>query len=232
MNAIKMLIDDHDKVRGLLAELDSTTTRATRRREALLDQIVMEIRIHTTLEEEIFYPAFKDAAKKGEDEQMYFEALEEHRAAGDLVMPDLQNTAVDSDQFGGRAKVLKELIEHHADEEESDMFPRARKLLSRARLEELGAAMAARKRELLASSGTTIKGVTSRVISALTGGVGMGGRATHASRKPARKAPRKTQRQQRSGAKSSRAARPRAAAAPLRGRAAASSTRRRARSPR
>ena len=231
MNAIKMLIDDHVKVRGLLAELESTTTRATRRRESLLEQIVMEIRIHTTLEEEIFYPAFKDAAKKSDDEQMYFEALEEHRAAGDLVMPDLQNTAVDSDQFGGRAKVLKELIEHHADEEESDMFPRARKLLGRARLEELGTAMATRKRELLAVSGTTLKGVTSRVLSALTGGVGMGGRATHVARKTARKAPRKPTRQ-RGAAASSRAARPRAAAAPLRGRAGASSTRRRARSPR
>src|SRR5690349_13324462 len=71
MNAIKMLEDDHVKVRGLLSELEATTSRATRRRETLLDQIATELRIHTTLEEEIFYPAFKDAAKKSDDEQMY-----------------------------------------------------------------------------------------------------------------------------------------------------------------
>jgi hemerythrin-like domain-containing protein len=231
MNAIQMLEADHERVRALLKELDATTTRATRKRETLLEQIATEIRIHTTLEEEIFYPALKDAARTGEDEKMYFEALEEHRAAGDLVLPDLQNTAVDGDQFGGRAKVLKELIEHHADEEEEEMFPRARKLLKKARLDELGAAMAARKRELLASSGTTLKGVSARVISALTGGIGTGGRATHVTRKSTRKAPRKAPRK-RGATPASRAARPRAAAAPLRGRAAASSTRRRARSPR
>jgi hemerythrin-like domain-containing protein len=187
MNAIKMLEADHVKVRALLAELESTTSRATRRRTQLLDQIANEIRIHTTLEEEIFYPAFKDASRKSEDEQMYFEALEEHRAAGDLVLPDLQNTAVDGDQFGGRAKVLKELIEHHADEEEKEMFPRARKLLSRTALEELGAAMAARKRELLASSTPMIRGVGARVMSALTGGIGTAGKTTHVPRKTPRK---------------------------------------------
>ena len=80
---------------------------------------------------------------------MYFEALEEHRAAGDLVLPDLLKTAITSDQFGGRAKVLKELIEHHADEEEKEMFPRARKLLDTATLAELGQRMQARKQELL-----------------------------------------------------------------------------------
>ena len=79
---------------------------------------------------------------------MFFEALEEHRAAGDLVLPDLLKTDVQSDQFGGRAKVLKELIEHHADEEEKEMFPRARELMDKAQLEQLGERMAQRKAEL------------------------------------------------------------------------------------
>ena len=76
---------------------------------------------------------------------------EEHRAAGELVLPDLEKTKVTSDQFGGRAKVLKELVEHHADEEEKEMFPRARKLLDKAALTELGQQMQARKQELLKS---------------------------------------------------------------------------------
>ncbi|MET0227023.1 MAG: hemerythrin domain-containing protein, partial [Dokdonella sp.] len=103
-----------------------------------------------TIEEEIFYPAFKEAAKIADDRTMYFEALEEHRAAGDLVLPDLLATDPAADNFSGRAKVLKELVEHHADEEEKEMFPRARKLLSKSELAELGSRMEARKTDLLA----------------------------------------------------------------------------------
>ena len=175
MNAIKLLEDDHDRVRALLAELESTSTRSARRREQLLERIATELRIHTALEEELFYPAFRQAGRSGDDERKYFEALEEHRAAGDLVLPDLQNTQSASDQFGGRAKVLRELIEHHADEEERDMFPRARQLLSRARLEELGAAMLERKRELQDSTGAALRGLGARIVSAITGGVGIDG---------------------------------------------------------
>jgi hypothetical protein len=66
----------------------------------------------------------------------------------ELVLPDLQDTDVTSEAFGGRAKVLKDLILHHAEEEEEELFPRARKLLGKERLEELGGEMEARKSEL------------------------------------------------------------------------------------
>ena len=58
---------------------------------------------------------------------MNFEALEEHRAVDELVLPDLKNTDPASHQFSGRAKVLRELVEHHADEEEEEMFEMAKK---------------------------------------------------------------------------------------------------------
>lgn len=148
MNAIEVLKDDHRKLRALLKQLEATTPRAVKKRLALLRTLTMEIHMHAAIEEEIFYPAFKSAALKSDDGKMYFEALEEHRAAGELVLPDLQQTDPASDQFSGRAKVLKELIEHHAGEEEKQMFPRARKLLSAASLRDLGAAMEQRKREL------------------------------------------------------------------------------------
>lgn len=150
MDAITLLTDDHRKVKKLLGELNETTNRAEKTRGELLAQIARELKAHTTIEEEIFYPAFKEAGEKGDDDKMYFEALEEHRAAGELVLPDLLKTQVTSDQFGGRAKVLKELVEHHADEEEKEMFPRARKLLDAAALKDLGERMQARKQELLA----------------------------------------------------------------------------------
>ncbi len=148
MDAITLLKQDHAKVRGLLAELADTTNRAEKTRTELLGKIATEIKVHATIEEEIFYPAFKAAGEKADDGKMFFEALEEHRAAGDLVLPDLLDTDVQSDQFGGRAKVLKELIEHHADEEEKEMFPRARELMDKAQLEQLGERMAQRKAEL------------------------------------------------------------------------------------
>ena len=152
MNAIQLLKDDHKKVKGLLAELEATTSRGVKKRSQLLATIGQELRAHTKIEEEIFYPAFKAAGEKSEDDKMYFEALEEHRAAGDLVLPDLLKTNPSSEQFSGRAKVLKELVEHHADEEEKEMFPRAKKLLSKDELAELGARLEARKEELLAAA--------------------------------------------------------------------------------
>ena len=148
MDAIALLKQDHKAVKALLTELADTTNRALKTRTELLQKIATEIKAHATIEEEIFYPAFKAAGEKADDGKMFFEALEEHRAAGDLVLPDLLKTDVQSDQFGGRAKVLKELIEHHADEEEKEMFPRARELMDKAQLEQLGERMAQRKAEL------------------------------------------------------------------------------------
>jgi hemerythrin-like domain-containing protein len=150
MNAIELLKKDHEKVRGLLGELAETTNRASKGRPELLRKIALELKVHTKIEEEIFYPAFREAGEKSDDEKMFFEAMEEHRAAGDLVLPDLLATEVETDQFGGRAKVLKELVEHHADEEEKEMFPRARELLGLEALRELGERMQARKQELMA----------------------------------------------------------------------------------
>ncbi len=149
MDAITLLKNDHKLMRGLLDELEASTTRAVKKRSKLLADIEVNMKAHTAIEEEIFYPAFKAAGQKSDDDKMYFEALEEHRAAGDLVLPDLLGTDPASDQFSGRAKVLKELVEHHADEQEKEMFPRARKLLNRKELDELGASMEARKQVLL-----------------------------------------------------------------------------------
>jgi hemerythrin-like domain-containing protein len=130
-----------------LKELTETTTRAARTRPQLLADIEHELKVHTRIEEEIFYPAFK-AAGGSDHKEMNFEALEEHRAVDELVLPDLKNTDPTSEQFSGRAKVLKELVEHHADEEEDEMFKMAKKALSDEELRSLGERMSARKQEL------------------------------------------------------------------------------------
>lgn len=146
-NAIQLLKEDHRKVKDLLSRLVETTTRAEKTRRQLLDKIEQELAIHTRIEEEIFYPAFRKAGNS-EHSKLYFEALEEHRAADDLVLPDLKKTEPGSEKFSGRAKVLKELVEHHANEEEKDMFKKANQSMSKEELTELGLQMSERKQEL------------------------------------------------------------------------------------
>lgn len=146
-NAIELLKEDHRKVKDLLAQLVETTTRAEKKRRSLLDKIDQELHIHTHIEEEIFYPAFKEAGNT-EHSKMYFEALEEHRSVSELVLPDLRKTEPTSEKFSGRAKVLKELVEHHADEEEKEMFKKASQSMAKDQLAELGEQMAERKQEL------------------------------------------------------------------------------------
>ena len=115
--------------------------------ETLLEQIDREVKIHSQVEEEIFYPAFHEAAQTKEENKLFFEAKEEHHIVG-MVMPEVKDAEGDEADFAGRAKALKDLIEHHADEEEKEMFPRAKKLFGREELRELGQQIKQRKREL------------------------------------------------------------------------------------
>lgn len=148
-NAIDLLKEDHQKVKELLEQLVVTTERAQKKRIDLLDKIERELVVHTTIEEEIFYPAFKEANAK-EYKEMYFEALEEHRAVDELIMPDLKKTDPTSAQFAGRAKVLREMIQHHVKDEEEEMFPEAEKSVDDEVLKELGEQMMERKKKLQA----------------------------------------------------------------------------------
>ena len=147
MNAIELLKQDHETVKTLLEQLQDTSERAVQTRKKLVQKIEQELKIHTELEERIFYPAFREAGKK-EESIMTSEAKEEHRAVDSLVLPDIKETSPTSVEFSGRVKVLKELLEHHIEEEESDMFPQARKLLGKRRLEELGEEMQALRKTL------------------------------------------------------------------------------------
>ena len=147
MNAIDLLKADHEKVKGILSQLSESTDRALKKRVELLDKLEMEITIHTQLEEQILYPAFKEAGGKEQDE-MYYEAKEEHRTVDSLVLPDLKATDPSTPEFAGRVKVVKELLEHHIEEEETEMFPKAKKLLGKAKLDELGEQMEVMKSSL------------------------------------------------------------------------------------
>ena len=141
VNALTLLEEDHRKMRKLLDELETTTERGVRTREELYSTIKGELTIHEIIEEEIFYPALKDHPKA---EDIVLEGYEEHHVV-DLVMAELEDLPVDDESWGAKAKVMKENVEHHMEEEEGDMFKTARSIFDRDELEALGERMAARK---------------------------------------------------------------------------------------
>jgi hemerythrin superfamily protein len=153
-DALSLLRRDHQTVRKLLSELESSKSAV--RQSSLLERIENELKTHTRIEEEIFYPAFHDHARSKEDRQMYYEALEEHHAV-DVILPEVKGATRGSDKFSARVKVLKEIVEHHADEEEKEMFPRARAIMEPAELRELGGRIVAMKKESTTSSGGLLK---------------------------------------------------------------------------
>jgi hemerythrin-like domain-containing protein len=143
-NAITMLKADHATLKRLLRELNETTERAVKERERLVAEIEREIKTHAQIEEEVFYPAFKAVAEKTEAEDLFYEAAEEHHIV-DMVLPSLKSANPKSHEFGAKAKVLLDLIEHHIKEEENEMFAEARQRFSEEQLRELGDLMQARR---------------------------------------------------------------------------------------
>jgi hemerythrin-like domain-containing protein len=148
VDAITLLKTDHDKVKKLLADLSSTTERGVKTREELYARIRREMTAHEIIEEEIFYPALKSHPKATD---LVLEGFEEHHVV-DLLMGELDALPYDAEEWGAKAKVMQENIEHHIDEEETEMFPQARGVFDRTELVELGDRMAARKREALGDS--------------------------------------------------------------------------------
>jgi hypothetical protein len=141
MDAIALLKSDHDKVKKLLTELETTTERGVKTRSELFSTIKAELTVHEVIEEEIFYPELK-AHPKAED--IVLEGFQEHHVV-DLLMGELESLDVTDETWGPKALVMKENIEHHIEEEEGEMFKQARRVFDQAELDELGERMAARK---------------------------------------------------------------------------------------
>jgi hemerythrin-like domain-containing protein len=147
MDAIALLKDDHEKMKKLLTELESTTERGVKTREELFTKVREELTVHEAIEEEIFYPALKEHPKAKE---IVLEAYEEHGVV-DMVMAEIQGLPYEDETWGAKFKVMKENIEHHIEEEESEMFKQARDVFETQELEALGERMMARKEQLLAA---------------------------------------------------------------------------------
>ncbi|HEX8773901.1 MAG TPA: hemerythrin domain-containing protein [Pyrinomonadaceae bacterium] len=151
MNAFELLKQDHEKVSGIFEKLEPTTERGVKTRTELFAQLKQELEIHARVEEEIFYPAIKNAK---ETRDITLEAFEEHHVVKQLLT-ELEELAVDDETWGAKLKVLKENVEHHVEEEEDEMFSSAREVLSKDEIEELGTRMEAAKQEQKKAAGTS-----------------------------------------------------------------------------
>lgn len=144
-DAIAMLTADHLKVKGLFAKFDElkSVDDAYDRKASLVLQICQELTVHSQLEEELFYPAVRDAI---DDQDLMDEATVEHDCAKELIA-QLNEMEPEDDLFDAKVTVLGEQIRHHVKEEEDEMFVKARKAkLDTAALAE---EMAKRKKELM-----------------------------------------------------------------------------------
>ena len=137
MKATDLLKKQHKSVKALFKQVEDTEDG--RRRRQLMDEIANELKMHTQIEEEIFYPAVREIGSS-KAEEMVDESYEEHHVV-DLVLAELPNVDPEDERFAAKMTVLSELVEHHADEEEDEMFPMAEKKLGKERLQHLGEQM-------------------------------------------------------------------------------------------
>ena len=134
MNAFALLKADHEKVAGILETIEDTTERAVKGRDELFARLKAELDLHAMIEEEIFYPALEDTE---EAREITLEAYEEHRLVKQLLA-ELEAEPKDTEEWTAKFTVLKENIEHHVEEEEGEMFKKARQALSEEEIETLG----------------------------------------------------------------------------------------------
>lgn len=143
VDAVKLLKDDHAQVQGWFEEFEKTSNGS--KKQKLANQICLALRVHTQIEEEIFYPACREA---GIEEDMMDEADVEHDGAKKLIA-EIEGGKPGDDHWDAKVTVLGEMIKHHVKEEEQrdGMFAKAKK--SDLDLKELGAELKLRKDELM-----------------------------------------------------------------------------------
>ena len=145
LNAIELLKEDHAKVKQSFKEFEKMDHEDTATMQEMVRAVCAELKAHTQIEEEIFYPAVRGAI---EDEDLMNEAQVEHQSAKDLIT-QLEGMQPDDPMYSATFTVLGEYVLHHVKEEEGEMFPQVRK--AKLDLEELGAKIMARKQQLLES---------------------------------------------------------------------------------
>ncbi|MDP1820833.1 MAG: hemerythrin domain-containing protein [Acidimicrobiales bacterium] len=146
MNALDLLIADHNRVRGLFTRFkDAHQQDDDTMAIELAGKIFDELQVHTTIEEEIFYPAVHDT--DDEIKETVDEGVQEHHVVK-VLLEELGQVAPAGDEWAAKMMVLIENVEHHAEEEEKEMFPPLRSQLDAATLDGLAEQLEQRKRDL------------------------------------------------------------------------------------
>jgi hemerythrin-like domain-containing protein len=148
-DAVEMLKHDHAQVKDLFRQYEAAGDRAYQKKQRIAEEVFTELEVHTTLEEELFYPAMKRKTdQNGKD--LVAEAMEEHHVVTTL-MEELKGLDPKDERYDAKFKVLMDNVEHHIEEEEGEMFPEAEEVLG-DRLERLGTQMQERKQQLTAAT--------------------------------------------------------------------------------
>ena len=153
MDAFNLLKADHRKVEELFEQLESASGQAKMR---VFEQIKMELELHTHIEEKFFYPALE---KPKQTHELTLEAYEEHDVVKKLLQ-QMGRAKSATEEWEAQAKVLQENVEHHVEEEENELFPKAEAALSEEDIETLGEQMEAekeRKQRSASSKGSSKK---------------------------------------------------------------------------
>jgi hemerythrin-like domain-containing protein len=146
MNAITLLKDDHKKVKALFREYEQAGDRAYQTKQRIAELAFTELDVHSAIEEEIFYPAVR--TKAGRDgKEIVAEGIEEHHVVKTLI-EELRQLEPNDERYDAKFKVLIENVEHHIEEEESEMLPETEECLGDD-IERLGNEMLRRKEQLL-----------------------------------------------------------------------------------
>jgi len=143
-DALKLLMADHREVKALFKEYEKLVKAQAEdeRKQALAEQICEMLTVHTTVEEELLYPAAREVL---EESDLVDEAAVEHASAKDLIS-QIRSMAPADELYDAKVTVLGEYVEHHVKEEEKEMFPKLRK--TELDLKELGVSLQTRKSEL------------------------------------------------------------------------------------
>jgi hemerythrin superfamily protein len=143
MDVYKLLQQDHETVKSIFKELEETTERALKKRQSLFSELNTELTVHALAEEKYFYPLLKEA---DESHELAMEAVEEHKLVKKLLK-ELENGDKGTEGWYAKLMVLKENVEHHVEEEEGDLFKKARKVIDAETAEQLASEIEAFKEE-------------------------------------------------------------------------------------
>ncbi|WP_033223182.1 hemerythrin domain-containing protein [Kitasatospora phosalacinea] len=142
MDAIVLLKEDHKAVEKLFKEFEEAGDRAHVTKRRIVDQVIEQLTVHTVIEEEVFYPAAREAAPDTADHVL--ESVEEHHVVV-WLLAELAGLDPQDERFDAKMTVLMENVRHHVEEEERDWFPEVRQAMGRNRLLELGERLEAAK---------------------------------------------------------------------------------------